>query len=428
MIWFAGSSVRINPEFSVELGCGNGTMVDPDTLTSDLEANIMIFYSQNKNSKLALISVDTLYLGADVSRTILEGLSSSFSDSEIFLAATHTHNAPMLDETKPRLGKKNAEYSRLLAKKIVEKTLELNRSAPASASLCTRQVKISGVVSRRKRRFVSISRYGIQRDLVLHRPNRQGVGDLSSTITEIVALDGAILGSIVVFPCHPVTQMGLDLISPDFVGPLRRDYRKSTSGKWDSPFVFLQGSSGDLNPWIKAKYFFGGARGFVDQLVNGPLFTPFSEREVHTWSSCRVAELLSGGKAVADSEMQSDLGLVSSQLISIPLADILIEAEKLDARTLDVHRVTLESFTIVGVSSEITWSLKEELGETLQGAELVGCLRDSFGYLTSTLQEKEGGYESSGHHSGHSILSVPNSGVHEKLKMAILRLRASRET
>lgn len=405
MIWFVGSTITINPSSPVVLGCGNGCAVSPNALAGDLEANIIIIWGQERLKKIVVISVDTLYLGPQVSDTIINRLSPLFADHEIFLSATHTHNAPMIDETKPLLGSKEHQYSESLVNKIVGKTFELAKSDPKLVSVAQRKVRVSGIVSRRKPRFLAFSRKGIRVNQILQRPNFAANTKPYATIADFLDSDSQVLGSLLVFPCHPVAQMGLEIISPDFVGPLRNEYRLTTSGRADIPFLFLQGSSGDLNPWIKARYLKGGTLRFLDQIVNGVLFSSFTESELTDWTRQRVSELLGPALPQDSRRGQKNQGLLSTNIVKIPLGVFLESAEDLETRKIQIHRISVESLNIIGISAELTWALRDDLEKILDGSEVVGCIRDSFGYLSSASQEGQGGYESFGHQDSFSITS-----------------------
>jgi hypothetical protein len=71
-----------------------------------------------------------LFLGSALVQSICAGLSGIFKQEEIFLAASHTHTAPMIDETKPRLGIRNDEYAGMLVKRIVKAVSRIALETP----------------------------------------------------------------------------------------------------------------------------------------------------------------------------------------------------------------------------------------------------------------------------------------------------------
>ena len=403
MIWISAASVDISPLESVYLGCGTGSKVGPEEITDPLEANVLLVHSFDKQNKVVIISVDTLFLGPSVSNGIISGLSGVFENKEIFLAATHTHTAPMVDETKPNLGIRNDDYSDFLVSKIIGATLDLASEEPTLVTMELYSARIGGVVARRNMRFLEFSRYGIKFRQTLQRPNLL-TGKVKVSVADFFDDQNELVATLAVIPCHPVALMGLETISPDFVGQLRLDYSRRSGSMTRAPFVFLQGASGDLNPWSSAHWVPRDLISTMDQILNGvrfsfPLFTPL---DLVAWSKLRVQELFRA-KRKKPAPLPKNAGSVSSVLDVFPMSDFLDKANYLDQRSVHIQQVKVEEFEIVGVSAELTSELKLELLGKHSERELVGCMRDSFGYITSTQQYRQGGYEVDDHQWHFSI-------------------------
>jgi len=74
--------------------------------------------------------------------------------------------------------------------------------------------------------------------------NPAGPADDTVLVGKVVA-DGAILGTIVNYACHPTTLAWENtLVSPDYIGAMREVVERETA----APCLFLQGASGDLGP------------------------------------------------------------------------------------------------------------------------------------------------------------------------------------
>ena len=410
MIWIAGTVVNLNPTASVYLGCGTGTKVEPAQISDDIEANILVLKSYDQSKKIVVISVDTLFLGNYVSRTLVSRLGGAFSPDEIFLAATHSHTAPMVDETKPNLGIVNQEYTLLLLDRIVSATLDLMTKPLVLAHINSWEPSLGGIVSRRSKRIFDVSRNGLRFQPVLQRPNFRNYGRrLPANVVEFVDEEGFTLATLAVIPCHPVAFQGLDFVSADIAGAIRLGFRNITEKSKQTPFIFLQGASGDLNPWWKRGWLSGGLLNLVDQFVNGPTFPVFTKQAMSSWSSKRLKELVSKKpkrKGIVPSPRDAGFG---SSLLQVPLSHILESAVDKDQRFFTVHTIEIGDLRFVGVSAEVTWEFKKEILPLLEGGILVGCIRDSFGYVSSSKQYREGGYEASGHQSSFSISHFENS-------------------
>lgn len=416
VFWISSGKIEINPREPVFLGCGPELPVQPDSIVDSLEANIVVVWSEEKTSKVVIVSVDSLFLGKDVSEQIVSGLSRIFRQEEVFLAASHTHTAPMIDETKPRLGIKSDSYAVMVVDCIVEEALRVASEIPIAVKLRKYHSTLGGIVERRNNRLFELSRFGVKWRPTLQRPNlrKKAIG-ADATIAEFLNERGDVIAALAVVPCHPVALMGKEMISADYVGGLRAEFRETICLNQEVPFVFLQGASGDLNPWWKPRWFDEGLVAFIDQIVNGIRFysPAFSISNLSLWCKLRIQELISDRDRHLKSEgLLMESPVVKCELYQFPLGDFVREAHSLEAREVSVHWLQIGDLRLLGVSAEITSKLKQELKNLIGDVELVGCIRDSFGYATTSKQYREGGYEVEGHQWHFSIrhLDVDHPG------------------
>ncbi|MEY3532912.1 MAG: hypothetical protein RI979_936 [Pseudomonadota bacterium] len=94
------------------------------TIASRLEANVLLFDAPD--GPAAIIAIDSLYASQQLEdevrrQTAARGLS--FSQGALLFVASHTHNAPSLDPTKPRLGPFDVGYLDFAAARITEALL-----------------------------------------------------------------------------------------------------------------------------------------------------------------------------------------------------------------------------------------------------------------------------------------------------------------
>lgn len=407
MFWVSSGKIEINPIGSVFIGCGPKDAVESEKILDSLEANIIIVRSEDGASQVVIISVDSLFLGKDVTDRIISGLSGKFKQEEIFLAASHTHSAPMIDETKPRLGIRSENYATMLVDRIIEEVLRVAAGEAEAVKLKKYSATLGGIVERRNTRPFELSRFGLRWRPTLQRPNlRKNAFGADATIAEFHSEGGDVRAVLAVVPCHPVALMGRELISADYVGGLRAEFREKICHNQKTPFVFLQGASGDLNPWWKPKWFDEGPLKIIDQIVNGIRFSSpaFSVDDLASWCKTRIEELTHdrenwpGGHG-----MTVDNPILKSALHRLPLAEFVMDAYDLKTREVCFQWLQIGDLKLLGVSAEITSKLKQELKNLIGDAELVGCIRDSFGYATSTKQYLEGGYEAEEHQWYFSI-------------------------
>ena len=84
-----------------------------------LEASCLLI--ENVEGLAALVTLDTLYPSARLARAILDALGQydlCMEEDALMLVASHTHNAPALDDTKPKLGHFEPSYLDFVANKI----------------------------------------------------------------------------------------------------------------------------------------------------------------------------------------------------------------------------------------------------------------------------------------------------------------------
>lgn len=423
VFWISSGKIEINPREPVFLGCGPELPVQPDSILDSLEANIVVVWSEEKTSKVVIVCVDSLFLGKDVSEQIVSGLSKIFRQEEVFLAASHTHTAPMIDETKPRLGIKSDSYAVMVVDCIVEEALRVASEIPIAVKLRKYHSTLGGIVERRNNRLFELSRFGVKWRPTLQRPNlrKKAIG-ADATIAEFLNERGDVIAALAVVPCHPVALMGRGLISADYVGGLRAEFREKICHNQKTPFVFLQGASGDLNPWCRPKWFNEGPLKIIDQIVNGIRFSSpaFSLDDLAKWCKTRIEELKHDReKHLEDNGSTMKSRILKSALHRFPLADFVMDAYDLQAREVSIHRLQIGDLKLLGVSAEITSKLKLELKNLIGDAELVGCIRDSFGYATTSQQYLEGGYEVEGHQWHFSIAHHERDSPGVLLKNAI---------
>src|SRR5690242_17722719 len=123
-IQFSTGYVSIAPEKPVQLG-GYADRSAPFTSIADpVEANILLLHSEQQG--MICVSLDLLYAG-DRLRTELQRLLNLQPES-LFLAASHTHYAPMTSDGLPALGIPDGGYVEFIAERIAGAVRSLGAS------------------------------------------------------------------------------------------------------------------------------------------------------------------------------------------------------------------------------------------------------------------------------------------------------------
>src|SRR5699024_4710221 len=113
----SAGSIRISPEHQVILGASEDNHLPWGGTYSHIEANVLALWDSHDGYPLFFITLDLLYPGRIIREAIEEALAP-VPPERIVVAASHTHRAPMTDDTKPALGVPDEDYMRWLVQEI----------------------------------------------------------------------------------------------------------------------------------------------------------------------------------------------------------------------------------------------------------------------------------------------------------------------
>jgi len=218
-----------------------------------------------------------------------------------------------------------------------------------------------------------------------------------SDIIKFTSVEG-IEACIWIMPCHPVSYIGPNKISADYVGVARTALRESVFAKPKTPVVFIQGASGDLRPSSIGLRKLDSVKSLAVNLLYGPSFIPFNKDGWLKWVSGLTTEFMGAIREASPIEKAPFEGnLVTAQRHALRLNDYFEFAYSRE-RFLTIQSLQLAGVHFLGVSAEVSWELRSLLAKALDDPELVvgGCIEDNFGYLSSSGQARWGGYEVEG--------------------------------
>jgi hypothetical protein len=406
------SVLSIAPEVDTFLGCGPKQSVPGDTEAA-LEANLLLLKSDT--SQILIVSIDALYPGARLRADMLSGLDGLIESEGLFLSSTHTHNAPMVDESKPLLGSVVETHYDFVVKKLISASRALlTKGDWRLVELEQSSYQLNGVTSRRRSAPRILRALRIFPEDALMIPNRK---EISSTRADalIFKTGKKIEAMLMVGPCHPVSNPEPSSLSPDYIGSLREFAREHLSGNTRMAFAFLQGASGEVRPDVISKGPVGsGLRALLFHILVGKSFGVFDSNTQRLWQAARCEELRN---AVASAVRIRDATIAISRW-ERPLSDYFYYKGP-QLRSLSVHAVRLGNLRLLGMSAEPTWEFAESLREKSGQLAVVGCIDDTYGYLPSRNQCDQGGYEVSGFQPYFSL--VEKQAIHhlsQELKIA----------
>lgn len=410
---YKSAVVNLSPRVATVLGSGSGSEVQADEHAA-LEANLLLLKCQTGTGSILFVSVDALYPGARLRKDLLRSFPAFLTEDSFFLAASHTHNAPMLDSMKPHLGKVcEIHYQSVLqALRSAISNLEA-RPWLGPITITSHSYNVDSVVARR-RVLPIVWRQGKASFFRAHfLPNPRGATGVVADVIELRAEGtGRIVGCFWVMPCHPVSYPCEDELSAHYVGVARQQFRDEVARHSEAPFVFLQGASGNLRPPAYAETGKRAIRDWLIRIFLGRIFGQFSRDGYARWASDLSDSLVSTLNRSAGSATSSPLRLGPD----LETARATLQLERYfrysaaTAREISLHHVRLGSISLVGVSGEPTWNFRRQSAKQF-GSDchfiMVGCIDDSFGYITTDFEALFGGYEVDGFLPAFSLAPGP---------------------
>lgn len=333
--------------------------------SDELEVNGWSFMDSISGRTIELCAIDALYAGD------LNNLAPPHNGTRIFVAS-HTHYAPMLDSSKPQLG--------ACAKEALD--------CYASAVCDSPRIEVKPDVCRIYRAEVGVPVYRrfdvpdtvFNRFLTRHGglyPNEALEIDRGLYLFEF-AKAGVTLFAMVYHACHPVSRHDPALLSPDYVGAVRKAMRERFHA---APCIFLLGCTGDVRP------------NYAHKRVS---WLPRSRLNWRFESWAKLESQLAMDQAYSDAVHRATL------CESLPLGDeaLRIEQSKLTLRAqgdFNISRLVIGqrlSFEFLPFEVSHYFHLEAQKKDPMRF--IVSCANHTLGYLPHSKQLPAGGYEVDG--------------------------------
>ena len=385
-LWSSAMSVQINTTGEFHLGAGQDVNhLDWSGVDDPLEANLLLIRRQKDDVPILLVTIDLLYVGRLIREVILN--ASQLPSENVIIAASHTHRAPMTDDTKPKLGVPDSDFLDSLSATLTGAVQDLISRPMEKSTLNVSSVNARFSINRRRRKPLVIARQP-RINAVVNAPNPDGATDDTLTSISIRRLDGSAIAVIWNYACHPVAGPIRKAISAHYPGFARVAVRGREADQ-DLPVLFLQGFSGNTRP--SASVSVHSFRRRLRQLISGPLFENMTSSSYEEWST----NLAKSVENCIDRERP-----VSADYLSAARVELNGELfYKPGSRPVTFSRIDLgKSITIIGMSGEVVAEYAPRLRSYFNDRNVccVGCLDDTFGYVPTGKIVREGGYEAGG--------------------------------
>jgi len=382
----AAGSIDITPDASLPLAGDSDTSGLSRGVHDPLELNALLLRAHG--ATLAILTADLLFLTEPLRDRVLARVRTELAldNASLLVAASHTHSAPSVDPSKPRLGACDPRYAEFVAQRAVELLRRLAAAQPVPCQLEYRAGTADHAINRRRRGWWLTP---LPRRVALRAPNPAGPRDETLhvlTFSDSRARPVAVLWS---YACHPVGFPLKTLVSADYPGVVRRVLRAAMGA--ELPVLFLQGFAGDVRPRELGPQRTVARR--VAELLVGPLFAPFTPPQYAAWAeslAARVVQVAGGTDA-----SRQPLAPAAGQL-RLMLSSLLPGAP--EGRSVTFQRLAFNpELSIAAVSAEPVTAYGQALRRLFPGVVLpVGYIDTVFGYLPTTAMLGERGYEDSG--------------------------------
>jgi len=385
----AGRFVDITPDRPLPLvGYGHERPVSR-AVREPLEANAVLF--RHADRLVVFVQLDVLSVGDRVRRSVLDGLSGRLREDQLFLAASHTHSAPGIDDRLPDLGRVDEDYLQSVAGKTTQLVRDLLDDDSRPASLSYGEAKADHGMNRRRWCWGPKCGFPPVRRVMGLQPNAGGPTDetvrVISVGEETARTPTALLWN---YACHPVGTVTFDpaAVSSDYPGVVRRRLREQSGNSLS--VVFLPGFFGNVRPNRTSRFPTSPYR-LLHRLVNGPVFGDFRADSYTRWTDS-LAQVVSAARS--DSPRDLSTPHIRTARLCRPLRE-LMDGE-LDDRRLAVQLVQLgDDCTFMGLSAEPVVEYAAQLGRLFPAGAVipVGYLDSVLGYLPVSEMLSEGGLE-----------------------------------
>lgn len=362
-----------------------------------LEANWVLGYTRD-GSNFLLLGLDTLFSSEKFESQLTESLAAhGLPRVQISCVASHTHYAPALDPSKPKLGSCDDEYVAMVAERIADDVANARKSqqskTPKVWNFCAASTSAS--VHRRAKRLSVLLRdrrisYGVQ-----NAPNHRTQIDRLIRIWIAEDSSGVPLFVFMTWPCHATSRSRPDNLSADFIGTLRTTVREFLGCA--IPVLYFPGMSGDIRPDFSGLKF--GKSLFYPHPMQVGFNVPTAKEEQRFDQHLVDAAMT----ALSKRPKSRPFGQVLVQSLEVPVSRILQGADP--SVMLRMQHLFLGGLNIFGVGAEVTssWSRHFGLFGTEETLIVSGCVGPVFGYLPTNEQISEGGYEVDGFRSSFGL-------------------------
>lgn len=409
-LYASAGKVKIAPEGEVALGSGasEGDLWD---IESEPEVNVCALRIGDE-APVVLVSIDALYPGPAITEAVQESLPS-VPQENIIVAASHTHSAPMLDDTKPKLSSPDPHH----LGEVLATTKNLVTSVVGSGLYSKADLQASSVFGAHSvnRRLVkrAVLKWPPEFNKMRWGPNFWGSRDETITVLKILDDEEKPIAILWNYACHPVHFPNGRTVSTHYPGAVRQALR----GEYGEnlPVLFFQGFSGDTRPLFLAEDRKPETvRHLYRRVRFGPSWVPATMDRYTQWVNSLTERVLKAASRSAPIEFEEP----RSAELQMPRIDFF----QPEGPPLVFQAISFgNSLEIVAVSAEPVSHYAKTLRKRSKSkyTMLISCAGETAGYLPTERMLTEGGYEG-GEFLPYFELASLNPGIEQNTRAAFL--------
>jgi neutral ceramidase len=378
-----------------------------------LEVNVLALWETQYSLPLLFVAVDALYPGDEI-RKAVETAAIGVPKQNIIVGASHTHQAPVTDQSKEKLGKLNnllLDELCLGISRAVSKVLNFDEASSVVISEGT-SIANHSVNRRRTIRFPGLARL-LNIDKIQMAPNFNGTVDETVSVLSITNLQGTELARIWNYACHPVSHPNPERFSSHFVGLIRSQIRQMSEFP-DLPILFFQGFSGNTRPTSSVGFEWKFKK-LLFRIFDGATFRKIPSSKYMKWVQT-LGDVVTGVQLSKFDPSRN----ISAKRISIAGENFAFGKpfHVSFGRISLGKRVVFYSISAEVVSEYAEFVRKLDVSKTVF---CVGCADDTFGYIPTSAMLQEGGYEAGGYCNSFGLTAL-NPKVEENTLNGFLLL------
>jgi hypothetical protein len=349
---------------------------------SGIEANWLVF-PVAEGPVVLLIAIDALFSSQAFEDAVIDALSAEgIVVSGLWVVASHTHFAPQLDPTKPKLGRHDPDHMTEVAQRIANAVRSGMDAPPVRiGELRHGTAPAPGAVHRRRTGWKLLTSPPFVRLMAISAPAPEVeiCPDLRLWILHDAASTAR--AAVVHWSCHTVASHPRNWISATHIGAIRGALRDRFGPAL--PVIAMTGCSGDIRPDFRASVWSRRALAPYPFQPGFALPTPESVQRFEA--------------GIVDATQRA-----AAQTTALPQVEagrlVRVTSELLAGVGLTVTRLEIGPLTVLSMNCEPSHDWVTELGLDHRAPDVAvtGYAGEVFGYLPTEKQIRQGGYEVDG--------------------------------